>query len=164
MTIMQITQDQLRDILSYDPRTGIFTWKKSGRSAGCKNSSGYIVIRIGNRPGKLLYAHRLAWLYMTGEWPTQEIDHIDRDRSNNKIDNLRQATIHQNRQNRPPRSDSSSGIRGVFQNKLSGSWRAKIAAGNKTKNLGSHIRFCEAIKARKAAEIALHGEFSPRAQ
>lgn len=100
----QLTVVQLKELLHYNPETGVFTWARSvgqrariGRVAGSKVPSGYIKISVSKR---VYSAHRLAWLYMTGSWPENEIDHVDNNPSNNAFSNLRAATKSQNAQNR----------------------------------------------------------------
>lgn len=114
-----LTQDILKSIVDYNPITGIFTNKvdrgrwgreKAGKVIGTL-TNGYITIRIN---GVLYLAHRLAWLYVYGQWPRREIDHIDVEPSNNKINNLREATGSQNKQNsRKSHADSQTKILGV---------------------------------------------------
>jgi hypothetical protein len=106
-----VTYKELHSILDYNEITGIFTWKmqvsnkiKVGNTAGILDR-GYIRIGIG---GKIYYAHRLAWLYVYGEWPELLIDHIDGNKSNNAIDNLREATKSQNMQNRGVQKNNKS--------------------------------------------------------
>jgi len=83
-----LTQNQLKDILHYDPVTGLFERYGNYSKCGSKSYQGYILIGIGR---KSYYAHRLAWLYMTGNWPSNEIDHINRIRDDNRWENLRKA-------------------------------------------------------------------------
>lgn len=102
--VNNLTQEYLKSILHYAPETGIFTWivclsnrAKIGSIAGTIRNNGYSKINIG---GQLYYAHRLAWLYMTGKWPKEHVDHKDNVRANNKWKNLREATYSQNNKNR----------------------------------------------------------------
>jgi hypothetical protein len=120
-----LTAERLREVLHYEPETGVFTWRlrrgcrAKGSIAGATHHSGYWRIRVD----EVLYnAHRLAWLYMTGEWPAEELDHINRDNADNRWANLREATRSQNGANtiRP----NPSGFRGV--KKIRGRWRATI--------------------------------------
>jgi hypothetical protein len=103
MTDLILTQKQLQEILEYDSATGIFLWQKNGykkrisRVAGCAIPTGYIVIGINK---KTWMAHRLAWIYVNGDIPSSKfIDHINRDRSDNRIDNLRLVDPSENSQN-----------------------------------------------------------------
>jgi len=137
------TLDRLKELLHYDPLTGIFTWRvnkigvKAGRIAGCKKDNGYTAIRID---GTLFFAHRLAWLYMTGQAPDLFIDHIDGNRANNQIANLRIATHKQNSENlRRPSARNSSGYRGVYYQKQTKKWVAQIGHHGKLYNLGSFL-------------------------
>lgn len=132
-----LTQEYVQSLLKYDPETGNFVWlsgKTKGKLAGFSQSLGYIQICIN---GKFYYAHRLAWLYTHGEWPTKLIDHIDGRRANNAIDNLRQASSVENGQNqRKAQSDNkTSGLLGV--SKKNGRWRAAIKAGGKSIHIGT---------------------------
>jgi citrate synthase len=93
--MMDLTAEELRRVLHYDPDTGIFTWKvtlsnrnPAGKKAGCIDHYGYIMMSIH---GKRYKAHRLAWLYMTGAWPTNQIDHKFNNRSDNRFSELREA-------------------------------------------------------------------------
>ena len=102
MTNSQLTVERLRELLSYDPATGKFLWRvgrqcmRAGAVAGATEVQGYRVIKID---GKIYKAHRLAWLYVTGEWPPEEIDHKNTDPQDNVWSNLRLATHSQNQAN-----------------------------------------------------------------
>ena len=119
--------DRLNELLAYDPETGVFTWRVSrgrvsvGSPAGSVANHGYLTIRID---GVLWYAHRIAWKMATGSEPVETIDHIDRDRSNNKISNLREATKQEQMQN--VSSWGSSKYLGVGWNKGCSKWQARI--------------------------------------
>jgi hypothetical protein len=135
-----ITAERLRELLHYDPWTGVFTWRvrtsnyvKVGDVAGCVSVDGYISIKID---GYSYRAHRLAWLYMTGRWPADGIDHINMDRVDNRIANLREATKSQNRMNSYLSANSSSGFKGVTWDKRECKWRAVLVIGRKQKHLG----------------------------
>lgn len=98
-----LSRHDLADLLDYDQSSGMFVWKRSpcirnvkGRIAGCRTSHGYWQIRIN---GRSYLAHRLAWLFVHGEWPQHQIDHIDGDRCNNRLGNLRDVPLAVNRQN-----------------------------------------------------------------
>lgn len=134
---------RLRNALEYDEKTGVFVWKepvrrgriRPDRVAGCLSSSnGYIYIRL---EGRLLAAHRLAWLYVHGEEPNGDLDHIDGVRTNNSIRNLRVASQVLNQQNlKRAKSHSASGILGVCLDKRRGKWKAEIKANKVRKFLG----------------------------
>ncbi len=158
-----LTAVHLREILDYDPKTGIFKWKQSGpgkrpdRIAGTLESKGYIRIMID---GKLYRAHRLAWLYMTGEWPKEEIDHVHGNRADNRWSELREATPSFNRQNqRETRSDNHSGFLGVRCMKglvRSKPWQAQIMVEGKNKHLGYYSTPEEANEIYLKAKRELH--------
>ena len=152
----ELTAEYLRSVLHYSPETGIFTWKvrtstkvKVGDVAGCPEGGGYLQIRVCSR---LYRAHRLAWLHTYGAWPTDQIDHINRNRSDNRISNLREVTSKQNNQNAGKRSDNKSGHPGVRWYKQSSKWQARIKHNQKDIYLGYFTTIEEAISARKAGE------------
>ncbi len=123
-------------------------------SAGSK--AGYISIRLF---GKQYYAHRLAYLYMLGTFPTEEIDHIDGNHSNNSWENLRDATRSENTRNCKIRSDNSSGIKVVGKHKQTGLWRARIKLEGKEIHLGLFSTVEEAEQAIIAKRKLYHGQF-----
>jgi hypothetical protein len=121
---------RIRELLDYDPETGHLTWRvdramrvRAGDRAGYSDYSGYITIRIN---GTNYQAHRLAWLWMKGEWPEEEIDHINRIRDDNRWSNLREANRSGNVVNSPPREKLSDLPRGVHI-RPSGKFQATIA-------------------------------------
>ena len=151
-----ITAERLQELLHYDQETGIFTRKvstahnvKVGDVAGCPDGHGYLLIRLQSRRYK---AHRLAWLYIHGSWPNDQIDHINRNRSDNRIANLREVTNKQNGQNRSTQSSNTSGHPGVYWYKPYSKWRAQIMHNQKLIHLGYFATIEEALSARKAAE------------
>ena len=157
---MKLTQKKLKQILNYDPDTGIFTYKvkfcrkiRAGSVAGTLDKDGYIRIKIS---GKLYKAHRLAWLYVHGYFPEYEIDHKDRNKSNNRINNLRHASSQCNKRNVGLRQDNTSGIKGVGWDKKSDKWRVQITVNNKNYYLGLFADFAEAVCTRLAAEQCLN--------
>ena len=150
-----ITQTKLKEILHYNPETGVFTWLirpanrvKIGDIAGYKDNLGYIVIAA---LGQQYKAHRLAWLYMAGEWPKHQIDHISHIRHDNKWLNLRDATPSENQRNTTKRKDNTSGCAGVHWNKEREKWQSQIAVNGKTTYLGIFKDKFEAICCRKSA-------------
>lgn len=141
MAFAIITLARLLEVLEYFPATGVFVWRvttakriKVGDVAGGV-SQGYIIIRID---GRLYRAHRLAWLCMTGAWPTNGLDHRDGNRANNRWDNLREATQVQNMQNlRKAHGDNlSSGLLGASWDKQNKKWRAQIKIDGKIRHIG----------------------------
>lgn len=157
-----VDRDGLKRVFNYDPQTGIFTRRidsgrhgrwKAGTPAGCKNSLGYTVVRIGPT---LYAAHRLAFLYVFGEWPAVGIDHKDGNKSNNKIDNLRLATQAENLQNRrAAQRNSSSGILGVYWSKRKLRWIASLKSGD-DRHHSSHLTAEAAASAYEGAKRELH--------
>ncbi len=134
-----LTAEQLREVLDYDPETGEFRWKsnkkghKSGHIAGNLQRNGYRRIKVD---GKKYLAHRLAWLWMTGMWPPNQIDHINGDRSGNRFMNLRLADNTFNMQNqRKAMSNNYSGLLGVWPNH--GKWQAGVRVMGKLVHLGT---------------------------
>jgi len=129
-------QETLHKYLHYDPDTGVFTWKVDrrqklkGKVAGNPMSNGYLQIML---EGKTYLAHRLVWLYMTGEFPPELLDHKDKNRINNKWDNLRPVTRTENTYNKTP-TPGKSGLPGVEEVKTG--FRASISVNNKSVHLG----------------------------
>jgi hypothetical protein len=157
-----MTVDELRQAVSYDPETGVFIWTKKrcgrcriGSKAGAQRLDGYIEIYIH---GKTYKAHRLAWLYMNGEWPSHQIDHIDGDRANNRIKNLRDLTKVLNMQNqRRPQKSNTSGYLGVSWQRAKCKWEARISVGGVRHFLGTHPTAEDAYVAYLDAKRQLHG-------
>lgn len=152
----KLTQERLKQLLHYNPNTGIFTRKKQiqgssaiGTEAGYKNTRGYIAIMVDWR---LYVAHRLVFLYMYGYIPEGEVDHIDRNRGNNRLDNLREATRQCNARNAGMLSNNKSGIKGVYFFKITGRWGANIKVNKKSIFLGYHLKKEDAAMARWNAE------------
>lgn len=164
MSAKVITAERARELLAYDPDTGILTWRISrgngvcaGAIAGRVNAGGYRQVTCDNR---MYLAHRLAWLIHTGEWPTSEdIDHINRENDDNRWTNLREATHAENGRNRKLSSNNKSGVSGVHQ--CNGRWIARIKIDGRHTHLGSFKELGEAAAVRKAAEQKYYGEFRP---
>ena len=91
--------EELRELFLYDPRTGILTWRRTGKVAGYPEDSGYLRVKIGGRKGRRFMVHRVIWALVTGAWPVQLLDHKDLNRANNRWRNLRPATYGENAQN-----------------------------------------------------------------
>ena len=151
----EVTQDELKELLSYDPLTGIFRWIKvrsgvrAGEVAGSINGWGYRHISvIGNR----YQAHRLAWLYVYGEWPHDQIDHINRDKLDNRINNLRDVNQSVNMRNAQMNKNNTSGVLGVYWVKKRLKWISRINFNGRTHHLGEFNSFPDAVCTRKAAE------------
>jgi hypothetical protein len=164
MATVDLTAQALRTILRYDPETGHFFWSNPpnrtnprlvGRIAGWKYSGDYWHIRV---QGRLYRAHRLAWLYVHGEWPKYQIDHINGIRTDNRIANLRDVSHQANCENkRSPRSDNKSGYLGVSWSAHGHSWKASIGFSGKVKNLGYFATAEAAHAAYVEAKRRLHG-------
>lgn len=154
---------RLRELLHYDPETGVFTWAmdknraRKGMRAGKVAKSGYRRIQID---GVQYNEHELAWLYVHGERSTPTIDHKNMVKTDNAIANLRQATTAQNQQNKPAQSNNTSGFKGVSKFARTGRWRAEIKANGVKKYLGSFADPEAAAEAYRAAAANLHGEFA----
>jgi len=155
-----VTWNELVKVLDYNVKTGIFKWKISGgsirenRIAGSirEDGDGYIEICIN---GKYYLAHRLAWFYVHGYFPEHGLDHMDRIKHHNGIDNLREATQSCNMRNTGNLKNNTSGVKGVHWHKLAKKWNAKIMVLNKTKHLGLYKDFNNAVCARLAGEQCL---------
>lgn len=156
----KLTQARLKELLHYDPETGVFTWAAKAGSArpgrpasGFTNKYGYKLIRIG-RQG---YAqHRLAWLYMVGEWPEAQVDHVNGQRSDNRWQNLREATDAQNRQNMAKKTGTKSTLQGVTWYPRDRCWMSRITVNYRAHFLGYYQTEAEAHQAYLAAKAKLH--------
>jgi len=160
-----LTQERLKEVLNYDPESGIFTrlvstsnCVKVGDVAGTINSRGYLQIMIAD---KRYLAHRLAFLYMTGAFPKDCTDHINGIRGDNRWINLRQCTKTENGQNRTSNKNSSSKYPGVCCDKKAKKWRAQIKINGKVKYLGLFQAESEAYAVYCKAKAELH-TFNPQ--
>lgn len=142
---------------SYNPSTGNFTRLLNGKVAGCIDAKGYVVFSVLNKVQK---AHRLAWLYMTGEMPKGQIDHINGDKSDNRFINLRVVNNSQNQMNKPIQINNSSGFKGVNWFVKRGKWRSYITINSVQKHLGLFNTLEEALRTRINAEIYYFGIYS----
>lgn len=167
-----LTQELLKKFLSYDSSTGIFTWiarptsniivgTQAGNVQGSLPDAGYVNITLCGRQYR---AHRLAWLYVHGVLPDNQIDHINHNREDNRIVNLRVVSNHTNMKNKSLYTTNTSGHSGVEPHGKN--WKARIGVNGTKILLGVFITFEEAVAARKAAEKLLeyhknHGLFKP---
>lgn len=162
-----------REFLDYDPETGGLTWKQrqaswfpnkgihkmwntkwAGKPAlSCTGLNGY---KIGSILDKRYYAHRIAWLIHYGEFPQDEIDHINRNRTDNRIENLRVVTSGKNSTNTGMYKNNTSGVKGVYWNSQKKRWHAQINVDGKPRSLGLFSDLDSAARVRKDAEV-LHG-------
>jgi hypothetical protein len=159
-----LTQEQVKAVLKYDPETGLFFRKmpKSRRHPvprlilmGSFDCKGYVRVGVagGNYP-----SHRIAWLYMTGEWPSGEIDHINRVKSDNRWANLREATSAENQANTPARKNNISGFKGA--SRVGCKWAARIRVNGTRHYLGMYDNPKHAHEAYAAASRKFYGEFA----
>lgn len=144
-----VTQERLKELYTYDPIGGTFRRNfgrqgvEKGSLAGSMNHHfGYVNIFVDDKGYK---AHRLAFMYMTGEWPPEEVDHLDGDRSNNAWENLKLCSRSENARNMAKRKDNTSGHVGIGFHKKRNQWRARIMG----EHLGWFPTMEEAIKARQ---------------
>ncbi len=161
-----LTAERLQQVLTYNSYSGLFKWNRAGGSGGSLHvagdtagciSRGYIVIWVDD---KLYLAHRLAWLYVTGEWPKRGIDHWDTDKSNNSWGNLRSATQSQNLANQRISPVNTSGFKGVCWHKLGKKWMAQIKVDGRHIYLGLFETAEEAHAVYVAAAEHHFGEFA----
>jgi hypothetical protein len=166
----KLTQEYLKEALHYNPDTGVFTWnerplshfknihwwnnwnsKYANKEAGhIDKRDGYLSIMLNS---KLYKSHRLSFLYQEGYFPENQVDHMDRNRSNNKWDNLREASSMCNQQNCNISKNNTSGVTGVSWKKRSNKWESRIMINSKYKHLGYFLNFNDAVRARYQAEI-----------
>lgn len=160
---MSLSVKDAAALLGYSPEHGTFEWltvrrgAKSSRGIGTVDRGGYL--RIGLL-GKRHLAHRLAWLLTHGEWPNGEIDHINGDKLDNRLANLRLVTTTQNQQNRKVMATNPIGLKGAHRVNATGKWRSTVIAGGKTHYLGTFDTAEEAHAAYTEAAGRLHGEFA----
>jgi hypothetical protein len=161
----KITQEELKIWLRYDPETGSFFWHKSnsnraivGEKAGTLRPDGYTIITIN---GMRYRAHHLAWLYAYGELPpSTHVDHINGDRGDNRIENLRLASHGENLMNRGRQVNNRAGYKGIWWDKEKQLWAAMIGFNSQKKALGRYETAEEAARAYDAAARLYHGKFA----
>lgn len=155
-----LTHIRLLELLSYDPYSGLFKWRihrknstPVGSISGSPTCKGYVGITVD---GKQLVAHRLAWFYINGEWPSGQIDHINGIKADNRISNLRVVTNSVNQQNKKSaRADNKTGILGVHLH-YSGKYQAKINIGGRQRSLGMYLSAADAQAAYIEAKREYH--------
>lgn len=170
---MELTQEYLKECFNYDPTTGNLIWKERprgrfrthatyrksvsfiGRVAGATHLNGYRSVSLDR---KVYYVHRLVWLWHTGKMPTLVLDHINRNPSDNRIENLRECTHALNC--RAGRARHSRGFRGVRKNS-SGSWTSSIRIGGRSVHLGSFRSAEDAALAYARSAVDHFGKFAP---
>lgn len=164
-----LTQELLHELLKYDQRTGVFTWRSrnngtktwnaryAGTRAGHLNAQGYVRIAVFRQNYS---AHRLAWLYVTGRWPSRDIDHANAIKSDNRFCNLREATAAQNIANCVLHKNNKSGVKGVCWCQQTSKWVAYITINKRRIRLGVFYDLDAARRARNEAAIKYYGEFA----
>lgn len=163
---MTLTQERLKQLLRYDPETGLFYWRenrggrKAGEIAGCTKRT-YTAISVDDR---IYRGHLLAWLYMTGRWPDRFIDHKDLNKHNNAWTNLREATKSQNQANVGLIKSNKSGLKGVSRYRAGENygkpWQSGIRVNGKSMHLGHFSTKEEAHAAYCSAAEKIFGEFA----
>lgn len=181
MSRENLTAEYIRSIIHYNPETGVFTWlsrriehftdgkypserkaaiynrRWAGSVAGTINDKGYRIIGVDNSD---YYAHRIAWLYMTGAWPSDQVDHKNLDKADNRWGNLREATNSQNNANRLARKDNVSGVKGVRWCRRDKKWIARIKKDGDRHTLGYFTSLEEAAAAYEAAATKMFGDYA----
>jgi len=159
-----LTAERLREVLRYDAATGVFRWHikpchqmNAGDVAGAKHCAGYVQMRV---LGRVYLAHRLAWLYVTNQWPEGLIDHANGDRSDNRFSNLRLVTRSQNAANASCHRDSASKIKGVYWSRQRHRWRAEICVSGRRIHIGLYDSKDAAAAAYSAAATQHFGEYA----
>lgn len=161
---ISLTADRVRSLFEYNPVTGSFLRRHAvanqheGDAVGCVGKRGYFVANID---GRIQYLHRVAWLYMTGEWPVGKLDHKNRVKTDNRWDNLRLASDSQNAANSNPRkSRSNTGHRGVYKCPVSSKYIAEVRHNGKRVLCKRFATLDAAVEAANAARDKHHGEFA----
>lgn len=158
-----ITKERLAQLFSYDPETGLFTriigrkGVAAGAIAGAKMFNGYIAIGIDH---KQYLAHRLVWLWVHGQLPSKHIDHINGNREDNRISNLRLVDRVENMRNMKMPASNKSGVKGVCWHKAMKKWHVQIRHSGEQHSLGFFDDLAEAEKCIEAARAELHKEFA----
>lgn len=159
----QQTVELIQSLFSYDPETGHVYWKAKGsgrikkKPAGTIEESGYIGILVN---GKRIRAHRIAWVIQYGKWPSDQIDHINGNPSDNRLCNLREATNLQNGKNCKLKKSNSSGFAGISFEKFTNKWKAYIKVNYKNISLGRYLSIEDAVLVRKQAEEKYFGKWN----
>ena len=156
----KLTQNRLKELFNYDPATGLFTRLKTvgnianiGDTAGTLDFYGYIVIKID---GKSYKRSRLAWLYVYGYFPEIYMDHINRNRTDDRLCNIRHASSQCNARNAKTKNNNTSGVTGVHFRKDTDEWVARININYRRLSLGKYKQFHNAVLARLTAEFCLN--------
>jgi hypothetical protein len=164
--VKTLTASKLRELLDYNATTGKFRWRTTGKGR-CRINGGDQPGYIGNHGyrsigvlGREYLAHRLAWLYVYGDWPSKFTDHINLNKLDNRITNLRAASKSQNSANRRAPKSNTSGFKGVCWSWIANKWLAGIMVNGKAQHLGYFSTREAAHLAYRAAAKRIYGEFS----
>lgn len=154
--------ERLRQLLSYDPETGVFTWRIARGPVVAGSAAGFPIGRYWMIcvDGRDYSAHRLAWLHMHGHWPAEDVDHTNGDGLDNRAANLREATRTENCCNTRRGSRNTSGEKGVSYWSKPEKWVAEVVLHGRRVHLSKHDTFEAAVAARRAAVTAHHGQFA----
>lgn len=159
----KLTAEYLRSVWRYDPETGYVTWaKKTGKKVavgarvGAPHCAGYLQT---SQQGEVHLLHRLIWLYVHGSLPVTHIDHVNGDRTDNRLANLRLADPSQNTANQKQRADNTSGVRGVSWSSRRNAWIAQIRWRGRPRYLGQYASLKAASDAYRSAAAEMFGEF-----
>ena len=159
----RIIPTEISDYLRYED--GCLYWvQKPSANVKSDNEAGCIDKNIGYRrikfKGAKYYTHRVVWFLVTKEQPPLILDHINNNRLDNRIENLREVTINQNAHNRSMNSNNKSGVKGVCWSTTTNKWVVYIKTGGKQRTLGSYVNLEDAAEASQIARKTLHGEFA----
>jgi len=159
MSARELTQEYVRELFDYDPETGVLTWKQSlnnrapvGSYAGSIGADGYLGVGISKKRYRY---HRIIWLWVHGYVPENQIDHINQDKADNRLSNLREVSQVCNMRNTGNAKNNTSGVKGVTWWKKRKKWGASLMVNGKTRHLGIYDSFDDAVCARLAGEQCL---------
>lgn len=159
----KLTQAELKELLEYNPDTGLWKWHtpkgscKKGWFCGSRSIGGYLDIKIR---GKSYRTHRLAFLFMEGAFPPDLVDHIDGDTANNKWHNLRHCSYSGNNRNTRLPNTNTSGYKGVSRREGRSTWTVRLSVAGKTRNFGCYKDLELAALVAEEAREKYHGEFA----
>jgi hypothetical protein len=161
---VELTPDILKKLIHYDPETGVFTRISGGRKcdrgviAGGFAGAGYLTTTVG---GRKYYLSRLAWMYVHGRWPAADIDHVNRNKTDNRLVNLREATRSENLRNVVRWKDNTSGETGIYWNKSKQKWFLRLSVQRKCIWGGMHDTLEQAVAKKQEMVREYYGEFAP---